>query len=169
MYKDEIPLDTPAFEAGYETERGKPMPSINHSYIQANLIFALRLHFSQLFTIVSEVDLQLPNAKRPTVPDLAIFNKQVLTLSKDVTKVKDAPLTTIEILSPSQTIEELTEKIFENYFPAGVKSAWLVIPSARTVSIYTPDERFITYAAGKFTDPTNGISLEVDAVFEGLV
>ena len=35
----------------YETERGKPMPSINHSVIQANLIVALRLHYGKKYTI----------------------------------------------------------------------------------------------------------------------
>ncbi len=169
MYKEEIPIESLTIETDYETERGKPMPSINHSVIQLNIGVALRLHYGKKYTIGLEVDLDLPNAQRPTVPDIAIFTKRELTLSKDIVKMKEAPLTAIEILSPSQRIDDVKDKIFENYFPAGVKSAWLIIPSARTVSIYMPDEKFKTYASGKFTDPTNGITLDLDEVFEGLV
>ena len=144
------------------------MPSLNHSIIQLNIGVALRNNYGLKFTIGSEVDLDLPNAQRPTVPDIAIFTKREMSLSKDLVRVKEPPLTAIEILSPSQRIDDLKDKIFENYFPAGVKSAWLVIPSARTVSIYTADEKFKTYATGKFTDPSNKITLDLDEVFEGL-
>lgn len=160
--------ETQVFISDYELERGKPIPSLNHSIIQTYLVVILRINFGKAFTIGSKVDLDLPNTQRPTVPDIAIFSKRELALSKDVVKVKEAPLTAIEILSPSQRIEDVKDKIFQNYFPAGVKSAWLIIPTARTVSIYTPDEKFKTYATGKFTDPTNDITLDIDDVFEGL-
>ena len=31
----------------YELERGKPMPSLNHSIIQANAIFELKSHYRE--------------------------------------------------------------------------------------------------------------------------
>jgi len=83
-------------------------------------------------------------------------------------KVKEPPLTTIEILSPMQRLEEVKNKILDNYFPAGVKSAWLIIPTARTVSVYTSDEKFVTYASGKISDSVTGITLHIDEVFEDL-
>ncbi len=169
--KDDDYQDLAASETGYttdyETERNKPMPSLNHSQIQLNVGFALRTHYRKKYSIVTEVDLELPKSSRPTVPDISIFAKRELLLSKDVLKVKEPPLTTIEILSPKQDLESVKNKIFENYFPAGVKSAWIVVPTTRTVSIFTPDEKFVTYADGKFTDPATGITLDIDEVFEG--
>lgn len=168
MLKDDVLIESQAMETDYETERGKPMPSINHGQIQANLSAQLLSRYRKQYTIVPEVDLELPNAPWPTVPDLAIFFKKRLKLSKDISKVKDPPITVIEIVSPKQNLEDVKEKIFQNYFTAGIKSAWLIIPTARTVTIYTPDENFITYASGDFTDAVTGISLAIDDVFEDL-
>ncbi len=155
-------------ETDYETERGKPMPSINHSVIQIKLGTALQNHYGKKFTIGSETDLDLPKATRPTVPDISIFEKRTLRLSRDIIKMKEPPLTTIEILCPSQILDDVRENIFDYYFPAGVKSAWIIIPGARTVSIYTPDEKFKTYSSGKFTDPATDITLDIDEVFEDM-
>jgi hypothetical protein len=35
----------------YESERGKPMPSFNHSYVQNNLLFELNTHFVSNFLL----------------------------------------------------------------------------------------------------------------------
>ena len=152
----------------YEIERDKPMPSLNHGSIQARLIFVLMKYYEEKFNIASEVELKLPKAIRPTIPDISLFPKMKLSLSHDILKVETPPITTIEILSPKQPIEDVKEKILNNYFPAGVKSAWLVIPTTRTVSIYTPDEKFVSFANGTLTDPATGIQLEIDEIFHGL-
>ncbi|MEK7255092.1 MAG: Uma2 family endonuclease [Bacteroidota bacterium] len=165
---DDVLVESPTIETDYEIKRGKPMPSFNHAYVQSNTTTALRNKYKHQFTILPELDLDLPNATKPTVPDICIFPKREGNLSKDILKVKDPPLTTIEIVSPSQTLDEMKDKIFQNYFPAGVKSAWLIIPPARAVVIYTPDKKFKTYVSGEFTDPATGITLAVDEVFEDL-
>ncbi len=152
----------------YEIERDKPMPSLNHGIIQIRLGTALQNHYGKQYEIAAEVELKLPKAIKPTIPDLCIFPKMQLKLSHDILKVETPPITTIEILSPKQPIEDVKEKILNNYFPAGVKSAWLVIPTTRTVSIYTPDEKFVSFANGTLTDPATGISLEIDEIFYGL-
>lgn len=152
----------------YEIERDKPMPSLNHGVIQVRLTFALMKYYEEKFNIAAEVELKLPKAIKPTVPDVSIFPKMQLKLSHDILKVETPPITTIEILSPKQPIEDVKEKILNNYFPAGVKSAWLVIPATRTVSIYTPDEKFVSFADGTLTDPATGIHLEIDEIFQGL-
>ena len=152
----------------YETERNKPMPSLNHAALQLKIGYMLYAHYSEKFTFGSETDLQLPNAKRATVPDISIFKKRKLSLSNDIQKIEEPPLTTIEIISPKQDLDSVKEKIFENYFPAGVLSAWVVVPTTRTVTIYSPDQKFVTYANGQFTDPATGITLDMDEVFEDL-
>lgn len=53
----------------YEAERGKPMPSKNHSIIQSNLIFELKLHYRDTYRFLSEISLENPR----TVLDIGIF------------------------------------------------------------------------------------------------
>ncbi|MEO1259870.1 MAG: Uma2 family endonuclease [Bacteroidota bacterium] len=167
-FQDVVPTNEGGYSSDYETQRDKPMPSYNHSILQLKIGTLLYNYYGKEFTLGSETDLDLPNASRPTVPDISIFEKRKPSLSNDTLKVKEPPLTTIEILSPKQDLENVKDKIFNNYFPAGIKSAWVVVPTTRTVTIYTPDEKFVTYATGKFTDGATGIALDIDEVFEDL-
>jgi len=165
LKEDVFPETYNTIETDYETERNKPMPSYNHSLLQLKLGALLINKYSDKYQFHSELDLDLPNAQRPTVPDVCIYPKKQTDWVNDILRVKESPITTIEILSPMQNIEEVKNKIFNNYFPAGVKSAWLVIPSIQTISIYTPDGHISTFASGPILDATNGISLELNEVF----
>jgi Uma2 family endonuclease len=49
-----------------------------------------------------------------------------------------APDLAAEVLSPSDTLYDVEEKI-EEYLQAGVKLIWIVNPKKRTVTIYQPD------------------------------
>jgi len=149
----------------YEIERGKPMPSFNHSVLQMRLGTLLSIHYNDQYELLSEVDLDLPNAKKPTVPDLSITPKRKVDWLNDVLQVKEPPLTVIEILSPMQNIESVKNKIFENYFAAGVKSAWLVVPSLQTISVYTPDSKIATFSSGAVHDPVIGVTLQLEDIF----
>ncbi len=88
-----------------------------------------------------------------------------MDLLADEIKVSEVPITTIEILSPKQNIEDIKNKFFNIYFPAGVKSAWLIIPPLRSVHIFTPDKKFVSYNAGKLTDKACEVELELDNFF----
>jgi len=54
---------------------------------------------------------------------------------------KVAPDLAVEILSPSNTSEEMIRKRRE-YFEAGVRLAWFVDPETRTVSVYASIEQY---------------------------
>ena len=148
----------------YQRERNKPMPSKNHSAIQTLLSAALVFNYKKKYQFFSELSLTMPDVK-PAVPDLCIFPKTKLDLLNDEIKVKDVPITVIEILSPKQGIEDIKDKFFNIYFPAGVKSAWLIIPPLRSVHIFTPDKKFVSYNSGKLTDKACGVELELDDFF----
>jgi Uma2 family endonuclease len=167
MIKDDVFIEeTPAIELNdYETERNKPMPSFNHSLLQIKLGALLFNQYGDKYQFHSELELDLPNSDRPTLPDICILPKQKIDWVNDIIRVKEPPLTTIEILSPMQNIETLKNKIYQQYFPAGVKSAWLVVPSLKTVSIYSPDGEVHSFSAGTLHDPTNGISIGLDNIF----
>ncbi len=57
----------------------------------------------------------------------------------DTTLIDGVPVLAVEILSPSNTVEEIDEKI-DQYREAGVPLVWIVDPHDRTVTIYRPDQ-----------------------------
>lgn len=153
-------------ETDYEIERNKPMPSRNHGIIQARLIAALINHFLDRYELISEVDVAPPGVK-PSVPDISIYPKKEVDLLEDEIKMTEPPITAIEILSPKQGIDDVKNKIFDIYFAAGVKSAWLIVPTLRSVHIFTPDRKYVTYTSGSLHDPVTGITLALDEFFPG--
>lgn len=148
----------------YERERGKPMPTLNHAVIQANLIFALKLGYRQQYSIVSEINLTMP--ERPdTVPDVAIYHPLKIDFLRDITSMTAMPLTVIKIVSPSQTDAEILAK-FERYFNAGVGSCWLVMPSLQAIAVYSSIGKYQFFTdTTTLTDPTTGIALALNEIF----
>ena len=82
--------------------------------------------------------------------------------------VVGAPLLAVEILSPSDKHEEITEKV-EEYLAAGVKLVWLVDPDFRTVQVFQPGQEPEMFNI-KHTLSGNphlpGLSLAVATIFE---
>ncbi len=57
--------------------------------------------------------------------------------SADTTLIDDVPVLVVEIFSPSDTQEEIDEKI-DGYLRAGVALVWVIDPHDQTVTIYRP-------------------------------
>ena len=148
------------YESDYITEREKPMPSFNHGVVQSRIVIELGKHYLNNFEIVSEVKLKLPEVK-PSVPDISLFPKKEIDLLNDELEKTDPPLTVIEILSPKQSIDDIKNKFFNIYFPGGVKSAWLVIPTLKSVYLFSPDRTYKVFNEGKIFDPVTSIELEL--------
>ena len=146
----------------YELERGKPMPSLNHSLIQSQLIGILWNQYRKDFTFASELSISL--ADKPFVPDLCIYPKRKSDWQNDEIRVSEPPLTIIEISSPKQDFEDFEHKL-KAYFNAGVKSFWLIIPFTETLTIFYPNEKPVSFTTGEAVDKTNGIKLNVDELF----
>lgn len=146
----------------YELERGKPMPSLNHSVLQSKLNAILWNQYRKEFTFASELSISL--ADKPFVPDLCIYPKRKVNWQNDEVRLSEPPLTTIEISSPKQNFDDLERKL-KAYFDAGVKSFWLVIPFTETLTIFYPNEKPVSFTTGEAIDKTNGITLNVDELF----
>src|SRR2546423_1455402 len=58
----------------------------------------------------------------------------------DTTLIDGVPILAVEILSPSDTVEEIDEKV-DSYLAAGVALVWVIDPHDRTVTVYRPDVR----------------------------
>ncbi|GAA4410410.1 hypothetical protein GCM10023187_34960 [Nibrella viscosa] len=141
------------------------MSSYNHAELQSRLAFLLMSAYRQQYSILTELDFEFASGK--TRPDLSILPKRKADWLADEIVVQDIPLTTIEIFSPEQSLNSLTERIYKKHFPAGVKSVWLVVPTVQTVSILLPDKRQMNFADGVVNDPVTGIQLNLSDIFEG--
>jgi Uma2 family endonuclease len=154
----------PIVESDYLTERGKPMPSLNHAAVQANLIYEIKARYKSKYRIVSELSLSLETW--PSVPDICILPHQSLDLRRDQIAVTEPPLCTIEIISPTQSLTELTDKA-RQYFEHGVRSCWLVLLPLSNVYVFSaPDTYQMFRAHENLRDTALDLELPLPEVFE---
>ncbi len=150
--------------SAYEIERNKPMPSKNHAYIQKNLLVEIDVKYRKQFTCLSEIDITMPE-KPNCVPDIAIYPKLEFNFWNDELSMIEMPLTAIEIVSPSQSDNDILKKI-NRYFQAGVKSCWFVMPAFQAISVYSSLEKYTFFTSEMtLTDPVTGIEIALNEVF----
>lgn len=150
----------------YELERGKPMPSENHSAVQLNLGAELKTRYRDQFRFMSELNIEVDG--RVLVPDVCILPPMSLDMRNDHIVARRIPLTTIEILSPSQALDFLVEKT-NTYFAAGVKSCWIVLPKLLGIMIFSAPDQYEFFHHGPdqtLTDSVTGIALPLGPIFE---
>jgi Uma2 family endonuclease len=81
--------------------------------------------------------------------DIAYVSPEVLARQTDETTLIDGvPLLAVEILSPSETVDEINEKI-DAYLAAGVPLVWIIDPYRRTAAIYRPQKPARLVAEGE--------------------
>jgi len=145
----------------YEEERGKPMPSFNHAYIELRL--GAQFLADRRFCPLTELALELLPGE-PMTPDISVYPQQAVDLRRDQIRRTDPPLLTVEIVSPTQGFNPVMEKVAV-YLAQGVKSVWVVTPPLREVTIFLPDGTQQSHHGGIVRDPVIGISADLDAVF----
>ncbi len=150
-------------QSAYETERGKPLPGTVHAFVQKNLIVELEIQFRQRFTILPEVSIE--TAGKTTVPDIAIYPRFEIDVRHDVIHRSDFPLATVEILSPTQNLQELIDKT-EKYFALGVRSCWVVLPALKAIVLYYEPGKYHFFSENDtLKDPSTGIELALGGIF----
>lgn len=146
-----------------EYEIDRPMSSKNHARVETRIATLLSIGYEEQYDILSQVSLQL---KEKYTPDISIFPLMEYDWSEDEIRLSIPPITTIEIISPKQALTDVTDKIYKDYFPSGVQSAWVVIPTLRSIHILLPDQSILTFTSGKLHDPVTNIEIEVGAIFK---
>ena len=145
----------------YEQERGKPMPSYNHFLVQSQLQHALRAACGDRYIVGGELTL----ATEPsTTPDISVCNFRQPDWLHDETRAADPPVTVAEIMSSSQSVEDIVPKI-ETYFRFGVHSVWLVQPPLKQVAVFTSDMKPQVYIEGEVVDPTLDVKVALADIF----
>jgi Uma2 family endonuclease len=81
-----------------------------------------------------------------------------------------APALAVEVLSPSNTKEEMRQKL-RDYFDAGCKLVWLVDPDTRTVAVHSSPRKFVVLTEEDTLDGGSvlpGFSLPLGELFSEL-
>ena len=154
--------DPPPEISDYEKERGKPMPSVNHSVIEPRLAFQFYRH--EKYEPYIELTLDLTGQRPFYTPDLSVYPKSKIDFLNDKVRATDPPLTTVEILSPTQPFMDLVEHA-NFYFEHGVKSCWIVTPAIKNITILLPGDSQVARSEGVITDPATGLTANLDEVF----
>lgn len=136
--------------------------SLNHSRLTYRISVLLSVYDGQ-YDIMPELELELSAGRAK--PDISIFQDLVFNWEEDIVRYTEPPITAIEILSPTQAYDALTGKIRKVYFPSGVKSAWIVMPSVKTVQLFIPDHPVQYFTDGIFVDPATGVELDLKQMF----
>ena len=156
-------MEAVAEQSAYEQERGKPVPSKVHAYIQSNLIFELKSRYKDRFTFMSELSLDLDGLW--AVSDLVIYPKMTIDVRQDEIRVTTPPLCAIEIISPMQSLQELVDKS-KAYFEHGVQSCWLVLPGLRSIYVFSSFDEFKIFThTDTLLDNTLKMSIPLAEVF----
>jgi Uma2 family endonuclease len=136
--------------------------SVNHSKIIHRLSVALN-SFEEKYDILPELELDLPTGK--CKPDVCIYEKLKDDWENDIIFFSKPPITAIEIQSPKQATTDLTDKMNKVYFPAGVKSVWIIVPVLQLVIIRTTGGKSQTYTDGLIFDPITNIEIPFTKIF----
>lgn len=154
-------METP-FHDYIEEYYSEDIMSVNHSKVIHRLSVALD-RYTEQYEVLPELELKL-NGK-PVKPDVSVFPKLPEDWDNDIIFYTQPPLIAIEIQSPKQATTEITAKMNEVYFPAGVQSVWIIIPPLRLIFIQAPDGRKLTYTDGVVQDPVTPIEVPFKALF----
>ncbi|AMR26296.1 hypothetical protein A0257_03755 [Hymenobacter psoromatis] len=150
-------------KSDYELERGKPMPTLNHAFLQQGILLRIAFNYQGKFFALPELNLLIGGEK--LVPDLALYAGTPRFLEHDEQFATQLPLTAVEIISPSQSIVELTAKA-ERYLQAGIKSCWIVLPEFKSIVLSTQVGDYQSFDRHKtLVDPATGIELELAPLF----
>ncbi len=146
-----------------EEYHSEDIMSVNHSKLIHRLSVALD-RYEDRYDILPELELELATGK--CKPDVSIFTNLNVDWLNDVIFYSHPPITAVEILSPRQALTELTDKAYKQYFPAGVKSVWLIIPVLQNVYILLPDGSKQIFADGMLHDSVTGFELDLSYLFK---
>jgi Uma2 family endonuclease len=136
--------------------------SVNHSRTIQRISTYLE-RYDDVYDILPELEMKL-NGK-PVKPDVSVYPNLPEDWDTDVIFITEPPIIAVEVLSPKQAMTDITDKINNIYFPAGVQSVWIVVPLLQTITIRTPDGKKMTFSEGIIKDPVTNIEMPFEQIF----
>lgn len=140
-------------------ETDDEMTTYNHSYICLEIL--TQIIPNKAFKPLPELTLDIDKGIKP---DISVYPKELAPqpdFFTDITRYNKMPVLAIEVISPSQNIQDLLEKS-KNLVSAGVKTVWTIEPFSKTI--------FVTTNAGiqifhNTTVESEGIKVDFQAIF----
>jgi Uma2 family endonuclease len=151
-------------EKQYKRQRGKPTPSRNHTKLQRRIADALHAQYGAQYDFLPEFEIEL--LKKSSVPDISVFPFKESDWDNDELRSKEPPILAVEIHSPRQILGDVLKKIRNNYFPAGVQSAWVILPALKTITLMHPNGKIQNYNEGILNDDAIGFNIDINEVFK---
>lgn len=135
------------------------MPSLNHSYICAQILKQLQQY--DRYEALPELTLDVGNG---LTPDISVFPKELIkpNFFRDVSKFGQMPAIAIVVISSSQNIQTLLEKAMQ-LVEVGVKVVWTVEPFTQTIFVTTLESEVICRSA---VIESEGISVDFNRIFK---
>ena len=118
-------------------KQDEEMPSLNHSYICLQIL--RQLLQNEKVEPLPELTLDIANGAHAGYFDFPQSANTSEFVSAMFPKFQQMPVLAIEVISSSQTIEELLEKAAQ-LIQAGVKAVWTIEPHSRSVFVTTSSE-----------------------------
>jgi Uma2 family endonuclease len=159
--------------------REQDMPMVTQEFVTAEEFAILRagrlienhVRSNRLCRIVVESGL-LTERDPDTVrgPDVSFWSAERLPLDQNPTGYPDvAADLCVEVLSPSNTLKKILEKM-RKYFTIGVRMVWIIVdPEDRTIRVYrSPEQGHIYHETATFSgeDVLPGFTCKVSELFE---
>lgn len=136
------------------------MTTYNHSYICFEIL--TQLIPNKDIKPLPELTLDIGKGIKP---DISIFPKDLApqpNYLSDITRYDKMPLLAIEVISPSQDIQDLLNKA-DMLVKEGVKTVWTIEPFGRTIFVTTKEGTEILHNALVESD---GISIDFAKIFD---
>ncbi|MBX7169787.1 MAG: Uma2 family endonuclease [Pyrinomonadaceae bacterium] len=114
----------------------KIMPNAKHSGVATRLSAEIWFYLKEnkIGRVYSEAHFQIGEDKR--IPDVAFVSAEKIPVEGEPQKFWEfAPDLAIEVVSPTDFYQDVTEKI-EDYFAAGVTQVWILNPEIEKLSVY---------------------------------
>jgi len=117
----------------------KPAMKQEEFYIAKFLsrLFVKTLAYANGDELIVESDSHI-DENRKRIADIGYFTEAQIEAARDGQRF--APALAIEILSPSEKLEEIEEKI-NDYFDAGVQLVWYISPKQEQIYVYTAPDK----------------------------
>ena len=130
-----------------ELDRGEviemPAPTKPHGFVCLNigrLVANYTFELGRFYAVGNDSGVILRrNPDTVRGPDVAVYNDASTFEELHPKYGEVAPLLAIEVLSPSDRMGKVTQKVRE-YLEAGTRIVWVVDPEAKSVQIYRPGE-----------------------------
>jgi Uma2 family endonuclease len=143
-----------AHEGGYEFVRGRiiPKPAMKQDeFFIADFLtrqFIKTSHFQQGDTLMPEGDSYVDGGRK-RIPDLTYITAEQHKAIRAGERVRT--LFAIEILSDSESFEDVLEKL-QDYFDGGAQLVWYLVPRKQKIIAYTSPDTSRTYAGQAVID-----------------